>query len=126
MDDVLDPLARACDLLVDAVYGGTSMDRQIGALRNGVDVVVGCWARWDYPSNSPATQCGHAQPRTAVVESTVPTIQALVDATIAATGDSIASLRVLGYSRGAGVAVKGDPHRHLFLHQRSQAVEFAS
>ncbi|MFM7271539.1 MAG: alpha/beta hydrolase family protein [Actinomycetes bacterium] len=71
----------------------------------GVDVVVGCWARWDYPSNSPATQCAHAQPRTAVVESTVPTIQALVDATIAATGDSIASLRVLGYSRGAGVAV---------------------
>src|SRR5438552_1816888 len=25
--DVLDPLGRACDRLVDAVYGGTSMDR---------------------------------------------------------------------------------------------------
>ncbi|HEY1740902.1 MAG TPA: DEAD/DEAH box helicase [Acidimicrobiia bacterium] len=39
--DVLDPLGRACDRLVDAVYGGTSMDRQIAALRAGVDLVVG-------------------------------------------------------------------------------------
>ncbi len=39
--DVLDPLARSCDRLVDAVYGGASMDRQIAALRNGVDLVVG-------------------------------------------------------------------------------------
>ncbi len=39
--DVLDPLARSCDRLVDSVYGGTSMDRQIAALRAGVDLVVG-------------------------------------------------------------------------------------
>ncbi len=41
VSEVLDPLARACDRLVDAVYGGTSMDRQIAALRSGVDIVIG-------------------------------------------------------------------------------------
>ena len=41
VSEVLDPLARACDRLVDAFYGGTSMDRQIAALRSGVDIVIG-------------------------------------------------------------------------------------
>ena len=39
--DVLAPLAKLRDLVVDPVYGGMSMDRQINALRNGVDIVVG-------------------------------------------------------------------------------------
>ena len=41
VSEVLEPLGRACDRLVDAVYGGTSMDRQIAALRNGIDIVIG-------------------------------------------------------------------------------------
>jgi dienelactone hydrolase len=71
----------------------------------GADVVVGCWASGSYPSASPATECSAAQSRTAVVESTVPTVQALVDAALAATGASTSELRLLGYSRGAGVAL---------------------
>ncbi|MDP9399302.1 MAG: DEAD/DEAH box helicase, partial [Actinomycetota bacterium] len=38
--DALDPLARALQLRVAAVYGGASIGRQIDALRRGVDVVV--------------------------------------------------------------------------------------
>ncbi len=38
--EVLEPLAEAVDRRVHAVYGGARMDRQITALRDGVDVVV--------------------------------------------------------------------------------------
>lgn len=38
--DVLRPLAEAVDLRVAALYGGAAMDRQIRALRRGVDVVI--------------------------------------------------------------------------------------
>lgn len=71
----------------------------------GTDVVVGCWAAGSYPSPSPATDCSAAQPRTAVVESTVPTVAALVDAARAATGAGATQVSILGYSRGAGVAL---------------------
>ncbi len=39
--DVLAPLAEAKDLRVDTFYGGTSIGRQIEALRTGIDIVVG-------------------------------------------------------------------------------------
>jgi superfamily II DNA/RNA helicase len=38
--DVLEPLGRAVDRRVAAVYGGARMDRQIAALRTGVDLVI--------------------------------------------------------------------------------------
>jgi superfamily II DNA/RNA helicase len=38
--DVLEPLAKTVDKRVVAVYGGAPMERQIAALRAGVDVVV--------------------------------------------------------------------------------------
>jgi superfamily II DNA/RNA helicase len=38
--DVLAPLARSRDLRVTAVYGGTSLEPQLKALRRGVDVVI--------------------------------------------------------------------------------------
>ncbi len=41
VSEVLEPLAKALGLVVDAMYGGTSMDRQIAALHAGVDIVVG-------------------------------------------------------------------------------------
>ncbi len=39
--DVLVTLGRRRGVTVRAVYGGVSMDRQVGALRKGVDVVIG-------------------------------------------------------------------------------------
>lgn len=42
---VLNPLARAVDLEVLAVYGGTSYSRQRKALQNGVDIIVACPGR---------------------------------------------------------------------------------
>lgn len=41
----LEPLAKAVDRSVIAVYGGTGLDKQIKALRNGVDVLVACPGR---------------------------------------------------------------------------------
>ncbi len=41
----LEPLAAAMDRNVLAVYGGTGLDRQIKALRRGVDVLVACPGR---------------------------------------------------------------------------------
>jgi superfamily II DNA/RNA helicase len=41
----LEPLAKAMDRKVLAVYGGTGLDRQIRALRKGVDVLVACPGR---------------------------------------------------------------------------------
>ncbi len=41
----LEPLANAMDRSVLAVYGGVGLDRQIRALRKGVDVVVACPGR---------------------------------------------------------------------------------
>ena len=38
--DVLRPLGEAVDLRVTALYGGAAMDRQIRALRRGVDVAI--------------------------------------------------------------------------------------
>src|SRR5215831_17798972 len=38
--EVLEPLADAVDRRVTSVYGGARMDRQITALRNGIDVVI--------------------------------------------------------------------------------------
>ncbi|HKA05318.1 MAG TPA: DEAD/DEAH box helicase [Acidimicrobiales bacterium] len=38
--DVLEPLGRAVDRRVIAVYGGAKMDRQIAELRAGVDIVI--------------------------------------------------------------------------------------
>jgi superfamily II DNA/RNA helicase len=38
--EVLEPLGRAVDRRVAAVYGGARMDKQIAALRTGVDVVI--------------------------------------------------------------------------------------
>src|SRR5205823_7685423 len=38
--DVLEPMGHAVDRRVTAVYGGARMDRQIDALRTGVDVVI--------------------------------------------------------------------------------------
>ena len=38
--DVLAPLAKVRDRTVAAVYGGTSLDRDVAALRKGVDVVI--------------------------------------------------------------------------------------
>jgi superfamily II DNA/RNA helicase len=43
--EALAPLAHAVDLRVTAIYGGTSMKRQIDALRRGVDIVVACPGR---------------------------------------------------------------------------------
>ncbi len=41
----LEPLAKAMDRNVLAVYGGTGMQKQINALRKGVDLVVACPGR---------------------------------------------------------------------------------
>ena len=38
--DVLAPLARAVGLRIVAVYGGADVDRQVSALRKGVDVII--------------------------------------------------------------------------------------
>ncbi|HEY3941887.1 MAG TPA: DEAD/DEAH box helicase [Acidimicrobiales bacterium] len=38
--DVLAPLARAVDLRIVAVYGGADIDRQVAALRKGVEVII--------------------------------------------------------------------------------------
>ena len=38
--EVLEPLAQAVERRVAAVYGGARMDKQIAALRSGVDVVI--------------------------------------------------------------------------------------
>ena len=38
--DVLSPLAAAVDVTVTGIYGGAPMDKQIDALRKGVDVIV--------------------------------------------------------------------------------------
>src|SRR6478735_8738799 len=38
--EVLEPLAEAVDRRVTSVYGGARMDRQIAALRDGIDVVI--------------------------------------------------------------------------------------
>ncbi|BBX17279.1 DEAD/DEAH box helicase [Mycolicibacterium duvalii] len=41
----LDPLARACGLRVTTIFGGVSQNRQVEALRSGVDIVVACPGR---------------------------------------------------------------------------------
>jgi superfamily II DNA/RNA helicase len=38
--DVLEPLGKAIDLRVAAVYGGTDLERQVTALARGIDVVI--------------------------------------------------------------------------------------
>ncbi|UXA19985.1 DEAD/DEAH box helicase [Mycobacterium sp. SMC-4] len=41
----LEPLAQACGLRVTTIYGGVSQNRQVAALRSGVDIVVACPGR---------------------------------------------------------------------------------
>lgn len=41
----LEPLATACGLRVTTIYGGVSQNRQVAALRSGVDLVVACPGR---------------------------------------------------------------------------------
>ncbi len=42
---VLEPLARAMDLTVATIFGGTGQNRQVAALRQRVDIVVACPGR---------------------------------------------------------------------------------
>ncbi len=44
--EVLDPLARTVDLHTTVIYGGVGYGKQIGALRDGVDIVVACPGRF--------------------------------------------------------------------------------
>jgi superfamily II DNA/RNA helicase len=44
--EVLDPLARAVHLRTTVIYGGVGYGKQIGALRDGVDIVVACPGRF--------------------------------------------------------------------------------
>ena len=41
----LDPLATAADLKVGTIFGGVPQNRQVAALRSGVDIVVACPGR---------------------------------------------------------------------------------
>ncbi len=41
----VEPLARACGLTVGTIYGGVSQNRQVQALRSGLDIVIACPGR---------------------------------------------------------------------------------
>jgi superfamily II DNA/RNA helicase len=41
----LEPLAAACDLRVTTIFGGVPQNRQVAALKSGIDIVVACPGR---------------------------------------------------------------------------------
>src|SRR5699024_7363310 len=47
INGVLEPLAAAYQLRTTTIFGGVSQNRQVNALRGGVDVVVACPGRLD-------------------------------------------------------------------------------
>jgi len=72
----------------------------------GFDVATGCWFGLPKTNSlvSP-TDCANAPDFTGVSEASVGAVQALVDATLKATGAAPDQLGILGYSRGGGAAL---------------------
>ena len=72
----------------------------------GFDVAAGCWFGLPNTSSSIARiDCDRAPDFTGVSEASVGAVQALVDATLKATGVAPNKLGILGYSRGGGAAL---------------------
>lgn len=72
----------------------------------GFDVAAGCWfGRPKTNSLVSPTDCANAPDFTGVSEASVGAVQALVDATLEATGVAPDQLGILGYSRGGGAAL---------------------
>ena len=72
----------------------------------GFDVAAGCWFGLPSTDNSiNRTDCSNAPDFTGVSEEAVGAVQALVDATLQATGAAPDRLGILGYSRGGGAAL---------------------
>lgn len=72
----------------------------------GFDVVAGCWFGLPNATDLLARiDCDNAPDFTGVSEASVGAVQALVDATLEATGVAPDQLGILGYSRGGGAAL---------------------
>lgn len=72
----------------------------------GFDVAAGCWFGLPNTTSLVARiDCDNAPDFTGVSEASVGAVQALVDATLEATGVAPDQLGILGYSRGGGAAL---------------------
>lgn len=71
----------------------------------GFDAVAGCWFAFPDPADRLRIDCSTAPGFTGVSEAAVGTLDALIAATQQATGVQRSRLAIVGYSRGAGVAL---------------------
>lgn len=71
----------------------------------GFDAVTGCWFAFPDPADRLRIDCSTAPAFTGVSEAAVGALDALIAATVRATGVSRSHLAIIGYSRGGGVAL---------------------